>query len=134
MMEGVLIIIVGLIGLYLIALPVKMAAAAMNAKRTGTIWCLLALVGATILHGIGLSIPVLGTIIAFLLSALVFAGVLGTGFFGGIGIAILQIIFSALLAGVIVVLFGISLTALFSGIPMGAHAVSQLGTMVGAFY
>ncbi|MCD4674348.1 MAG: hypothetical protein K8R77_16925 [Anaerolineaceae bacterium] len=132
-METILIIIVALVGLSLIALPVKMAAAAMDAKRTGTFWCLIALAGASIMHGLGLTVPVFGTIIAFILSAIVFAAILGTGFFGGIGIAILHIIFSALLAGVIVLLFGVSLAGLLSELPAGLHQLESLMALVASF-
>lgn len=41
--------------------------------------------------------PVIGTLVAFLLSAMAFAGILGTGFLRGVGIALLYIIFLALL-------------------------------------
>jgi hypothetical protein len=37
-MEILGIIIVGILGVYIIALPVKMAAAAMGAERTGVVW------------------------------------------------------------------------------------------------
>jgi hypothetical protein len=109
-MEYVILIIGLLICLYIIGLPVKIAAAAMGAQRTGMFWCLLALVGSSILHAIGATVPCIGTVIAFILSALAFSAILGTGFFGGIGIEILTIIFSAILVIILTLVFGVSLT------------------------
>ena len=92
-------------------LPVKMAAAAMSAKRTGFIWCFLALLGASFVEGLGLSVPVYGTLVSFLLSAAVFAGFLGTDYLRGIGIAILHILFSILILFIFAALCGIGLSA-----------------------
>lgn len=105
-----------LVGLYLIALPVKLAAAVMGAERTGTFSCLFALIIASVLHGFGLTVPVIGTIIAFFLSALGFAVVLGTDFFRGIGIAVLHIVFSAVLVIILLTLFGASLEPILSSL------------------
>jgi hypothetical protein len=105
-------IIVVLLGLFIIALPVKMAAATMGAERTGVFWCLIALIGSSILHSIGLVVPCLGSVIAFLLSSLAFAAILGTGFLRGIGIHILAIVFSALLVGCLSIVLGINLADL----------------------
>ncbi len=88
-------------------IPLKLAAAAMGAERTGLIACLLALVGASLVHGIGLSVPVYGTVVAFLLSALAFAAILGTGFIRGIGIAVLFMIFSGIITYVLSLILGI---------------------------
>jgi len=85
-METILIIIVALVGLSLIALPVKMAAAAMDAKRTGTFWCLIALAGASILHGLGLTVPIFGTIIAFIYLQLSLQQFSEQGFSGELGL------------------------------------------------
>ncbi len=119
-MEGgtvaILAIIAIFVGLYIIALPVKIAAAMMGAQRTGMFSCLVALIIASILHGLGLTVPVVGTIVAFFLSALGFAIILGTDFFRGIGIAILHIIFSAILVLILVAVFGVSLGPILSSI------------------
>jgi len=113
-MEGIWLIVAVLIGLYIIALPVKMAAAAMGAKRTGVLWCLLALIGSSILHAIGLAIPCIGSIAAFLLSAVAFAAILGTGFLKGIGIEILVVVFSTILVLILTLVLGVSLAELLS--------------------
>lgn len=100
-----------LAALLLIVLPLQWAARVMAARRTGFGWCFLALIGATILHSLGLMAPVAGTIVAFLLSALGFASLLGTDYLRGIGIALLYLIFSVGLVFVLSALFGISLAA-----------------------
>lgn len=105
-----------IVGLYIVALPVKMAAAAMGADRTDTFSSLIALIVASVLHAIGLAVPVAGTIVAFLLSALAFAVVLGTGFFRGIGIAILHIVFTVILVFILTTVFGVSLAGIFSSL------------------
>ena len=113
-MEILITIIVIIVGLFLITLPVKLAASAMGAKRTGTFWCLIALIAASIMHALGLTLPVVGTIIAFLLSSVAFAVILGTGILRGMGIAVLQLIFSAILVFIVVAIFGVSLGGLFN--------------------
>lgn len=111
-MEYFLLIIAALIGLYIIALPVKFAGAAMGAQRTGVVWCLLALTGSSIMHALGLAVPCIGSIVAFVLSAIAFAVIMGTDILRGIGIEILVIIFSAILLGCVSLGFGVSLTGL----------------------
>ena len=106
-MEVVITIVAVLVGLWLIALPVKMAAAAMGAERTGVFWCLLALIGSGIMHGLGTLVPCIGSIVAFLLSAVAFAAILGTGFLRGIAIEILVVIFSAILGVVVMLVLGV---------------------------
>lgn len=101
-----------IVGLFIIALPVKLAAAAMGAKRTGFVWCLVALVVSSIMHSIGLAVPVIGTIVAFLLSCFGFSLILKTSFVRGIGIAILHMIFAAIIIAVLSVVFGLSLAGL----------------------
>ncbi len=118
---GLLLLLV--VGIILIALPVKLAAGAMHARRTGFLWCLLALAGSYVLHGIGLSVPVIGTVVAFFLSALAFTIILGTDYLRGIGIEILAIVFSAVLVAIVVLValvFGISLGGLIA-ILSGVH-------------
>ena len=95
---GLLLAILALIaGLLVILLPLKLAAAAMGARRAGWGWCLLALLVASFVHSLGLAVPLLGTLVAFLLAALIFSGILGTTFLRGVGIAILHTVFTALL-------------------------------------
>ena len=113
-MEIFIAIIVVLVGLFLITLPVKLAASSMGAKRTGTFWCLIALIAASVMHALGLTVPVVGTIIAFLLSSVAFAVILGTGILRGMGIAVLHVIFSAILVVIVVAILGVSLGGLFN--------------------
>ena len=94
--------------------PVQWAARLMKARNTGFWQCFLALVAATILHGLGLLAPVAGFIVAFLLSAAGFAAILGTDYLRGIGIAILYVIFSAIILVVLCLIFGISLAGLMA--------------------
>ncbi len=118
-MEILISILVFIAMLFIIALPLKMAAAALGAKRTGFVRCLIALIVASIMHSIGLGVPVIGTIVAFLLSCLVFSIILKTTFVRGIGISILHMIFSAIIIAVLTVVFGISLaglTAMMGGV------------------
>ncbi len=118
-MELLIPIVVVIVALFLIALPVKLAAAAMGAKRTGFVWCLISLVVASILQSIGLAVPVIGAIVAFLLSCLGFSVILQTTFVRGIGIAVLHMIFSVIIVVVLTVVFGVSLaglTAMFGGL------------------
>ena len=117
---GLAILLLAIIATVLIALPVHLAAGAMHARRTGFLWCLLAVAGSHILHGIGLTVPGIGTVVAFFLSALAFMIILGTDYLRGIGIALLAIVFSAILVAVFVglaLLFGISLAGLLTVLP-----------------
>ncbi len=119
----IVILLVAILGVILVALPVKVAAGAMHARRTGFLWCLLAMAGSYVLHGIGLSVPVIGTVVAFFLSALAFAVILGTDYLRGVGIELLAIIFSAILVALLAllaVIFGVSLGGLLA-ILSGAH-------------
>jgi hypothetical protein len=112
--EILIAIVVVIVGLFLITLPVKLAASAMGAKRTSTFWCLIALIAASVMHAIGLTLPVVGTIIAFLLSSVAFAVILGTGILRGMGISVLHVIFSAILVVIVVAILGVSLAGLFN--------------------
>ena len=96
---------------FLLVLPLKLAAAAMGAERTGTGWCFLALLCASWVQALGLSFPVYGSLVAFMLAAAVFAGILRTTFLRGIGIAVLHVIFAVILVVIGAALFGVSLTA-----------------------
>ena len=99
-------IAVVLVSVFVLVFPVKLAARAMGAKRSGAGWCLLALVGASLMQVLGLAVPVYGTIVAFLLSCAAFAAILGTSFLRGIGIAILHMIFTVLLLLVAALIMG----------------------------
>ena len=112
-MELLIPIVVVVVALFLIVLPVQLAAKTMGAKRTGFFWCLIALIAASVLHTVGLVVPIIGTIVAFFLSALGFSVVLETDFLKGIGIAILHIVFGIIIGVVLTVFFGASLLALF---------------------
>ena len=114
-LEVILLAAAVALGLFLIALPVKMAAAAVGADRTGVFWCLLSLVVASALHGVGLAVPVFGSIVAFLLASAGFAVILGTGFLRGMVIAVLHAVFGFLLAFALLALFGLSLGSLSLG-------------------
>lgn len=112
--DGILIIVAVLAAaVFILTLPLKLAAKAMGAKRSGAGWCLLSLMGASFMQILGLSVPVYGSIAAFLLSSAVFAGILGTDFLRGIGVSILHVIFSAILVLIAAALFGLSFTGLF---------------------
>jgi hypothetical protein len=88
-------------------MPVGWAATAVGARKTGFGACCLALVCASVLHGIGLQFPVLGSMAAFLLSAAGFAAVLGTTYAQGIAIAALHLFFMVVLLFVVSFVTGI---------------------------
>ena len=94
-----LLILVGavVLSLFIVVWPVQWAAKAMGARRTGFGWCLLSLIAALILQGLGSTVPVAGNLVALLLAALAFAGILETNYLRGIGIALLHLIFTVLL-------------------------------------
>jgi hypothetical protein len=96
LMIGALLVLT-IIGFYLMVLPLRWAAKAVDAERTGTGYCFLALIVASILQGIGSLVPVAGNLVAFLLGAAGFAAILKTSFVRGIGMAVLHILFSILL-------------------------------------
>ena len=102
--------------LCLVIWPVQWSARMMNAQHTGFGRCFMALIAATILQGLGLLVPYAGSLVAFLLSAAGFAAILGTSYLRGIGIAVLYIIFSALILVVLSLIFGISLLGLMAGV------------------
>ncbi len=86
--------------LWVVVLPLRWAARAMNARHSGFGWCLLAMICASILQAIGSAVFMGGgNLLAFLCSALAFAAILGTDFLRGIGLALLHILFTALLVG-----------------------------------
>jgi len=106
------LLITMLLVIFVLILPVKLAAEALGAQRTNVVWCFLSLLGASVMQSIGLSIPLYGSIVAFLLSSAAFAAVLGTSFLKGIGIAVLHIIFAAAILFAIAALFGMTLAGL----------------------
>lgn len=108
------LIIVGtlILSLFVLVWPVQWAAKAMGADRTGFGWCLLALIGSTILQAFGTAVPVAGNIVALLLAALAFAGILQTTYLRGIGIALLHLIFTVVLIVLITMLLGVGMTGL----------------------
>jgi len=94
-MELLAFAVVGLLitgTLFLFVLPVKLSAVALGAKRTGFWWCFLALVISNIFHALGLLVPVLGTIAAWVFCAVGFAWILDTTFLRGLGISLLQMV------------------------------------------
>ena len=95
---------------FLLVLPLKLAAAAMGAERTGTGWCFIALLCASWVQALGLSFPVYGSVVALLLASAVFAAILRASFLRGIGIAVLHVVFALILVLIGSALFGIALT------------------------
>ncbi len=95
------------VSIFILIFPLHLAAKAMNAERNGVGWCLLGLFGASFMQALGTAVPIYGNIVAFLLSATAFAGILGTSFLRGLGIAVLHIIFSVLLLVGVVLIFGL---------------------------
>jgi hypothetical protein len=112
---GVLIIIV-LVALAIVAFPTRLAAAALGAKHTGTFASLVALFVAGVLHSIGLAIPCIGSIAAFLLASLGFAWVLGTSFWRGAVIQVLSAVITVVLVVIMAAIFGVSLSAIIPGL------------------
>lgn len=92
---GIIALIVTI--LIVLLLPVKLAAGVMGAKRSGLFWSAVALIGTTILHSFGLTVPLYGSLVAFVFSGIGFSLILGATFWGGMGIALLHIVFSALI-------------------------------------
>ncbi len=118
MESGIGLILIFLVILFvvlgIIAFPIKLAAAAMGAQNTGTGSCLLALIIAGFLHSVGLAVPCAGSIVAFILSTLGFAWILGTNFWRAIGIQVLSIIFASILILILTAVFGVSITDVLS--------------------
>jgi len=88
-------IILLIIVVAILVLPLKMAAAVMGARNTGTFHCLFALLLAVIIqHFVGGLIPGVtqqyGLLITIPLAAIAYMLVLGTGFLKAIVIAIVQ--------------------------------------------
>ena len=111
-MEVFLIILILFAAMALVILPLEWAAKAVGAKRTTWGWCLLALMSASIMQLIGWSVPVAGNVVAFLLSALAFAAILDTTYLRGVAVALLHIIFLAILVLLAAVMGFVSLAGL----------------------
>ncbi len=101
MAEGIVSIIIAalifLVVLFVMVFPLQMAARFMQAERSSALWCLLALVCSNIAQSLAPVFLPLSAILSLLLSAAVFAGMLGTSFLKGIGIALLHGFFSFML-------------------------------------
>lgn len=91
-------------------LPVKMAAAMLSARRTGFVFCAIALFLSFGIYAASLTVPLVGPMVAFFLNGLSFSIVLGTGFIRGLLISLLHGFFAALLAiglGLILIALGV---------------------------
>lgn len=95
------------IALVLAVLPVKWAAMAVGAGRTGFWHSLLALLCASALYLLGSQLQHAGPVLAFLLAAAGFAGVLETSYPKGLAIAVLHGVFGLFTAMVVGLLFGL---------------------------
>jgi hypothetical protein len=106
LMVLLILLVLVIIGFVLMVLPLKMAAKAVGAENTGMFACFLALIVASILQAIGSLVPVFGNLVAFLLGAAGFAGILKTSFVRGIAMAVLHMLFSILIVVLIVAVMG----------------------------
>ena len=95
--------------LLLSVLPVMVGAAVVGAERRGILWSLVATVVAGVLHGLGLTVPGIGNVVAFVLAGVAFAWVLQTGIIKGLIIHLIQIVFWGVLGALATVLFGVAL-------------------------
>ncbi len=102
-------IVVLFVILVLSVLPIMVGAAMVGATRRGILWSLLAMIVSAVLHGLGLTVPVFGNIIAFVLAGVGFAWILETTVIRGMIIHLVQLVFWAVLGILATVLFGISL-------------------------
>lgn len=105
-MELLKLALVVFVALLVFVKPVQWAAAMMGAERTGFLRCLLSLIAASILQTLGLTVPVYGNLVAFLLASAGFSAILSTTFLRGIGIAVLHAILAAILFFVLTLVFG----------------------------
>ncbi len=97
--NGLYTILILVIKVIILVVPVKLAAMWMAAKRTGFLWCALALLISAILYQVGeMLVPTYGTIVAFLLASAGFTLILGTSYAGGIGVSLLYLLFSLLIS------------------------------------
>jgi|GEM_PF-4696706 len=100
------VIIVFVLSVFFTLIPLKLAAGALNTERDSFGWCFLALLAASVLQALAFQVvPGYGNIVAVVLSAVAFMLVLGSGFFGGLAIALLHIVFSFLI-GYLLKIFG----------------------------
>ena len=98
--------------LVLSVLPIMVGAAMVGAKRRGILWSLLAMIASGILHALGLTVPVFGNIVAFVLAGIGFAWILETTVIRGMIIHLIQLVFWAVLGIVATVIFGVSLLSM----------------------
>ncbi|MDA0323009.1 MAG: hypothetical protein O2923_09890 [Verrucomicrobia bacterium] len=108
----VLLLVSIFLGLVIIALPVRWAAGVVGARHRGYGRCLLALIVTTFLAALGMQIQIAGPLVALLLSAAGYAGVLGTSYPRGIAIAVLHFIFAFLIFFAVATIFGIGIVGL----------------------
>ena len=101
-------IVVLLVILVLSVLPIMVGAAMVGAERRGLLWSLLAMIVSGVLHSVGLTVPGIGTLIAFFLAGVGFAWILETTIVRGIIIHIVQLVFWAVFGVLASILFGIS--------------------------
>lgn len=95
--------------LVLSVLPIMVGAAMVGAKRRGVLWSLVAMIASGILHTLGLTVPVVGNIVAFVLAGIGFAWILETTVVRGMIIHLVQMVFWVILGVLATVMFGISL-------------------------
>ena len=92
-------ILLAVLGLYLTFLPVRIAVWRSKATRSGIGWCLLAIVGASAIHLLGLlagsaETPFLTGSVGLLLAAFAFRLILGISYGKGLIIAVVHGLFS----------------------------------------
>lgn len=95
--------------LVLSVLPIMVGAALVGAERRGVLWCLVAMVVSGILHSLGLTVPGIGTLVAFALAGLGFAWILRTGFVKGIVVHLIQLVFWVVVGTIATIFFGVAL-------------------------
>jgi hypothetical protein len=93
----------------LVTFPLQLAAKMFGATEAGVGKALFAIILGTIVHGIGLFVPVCGSIIAFILVAAVYAWIFEVGFLRGVGIAVFQFFFAVVEVVLLVYILGVSL-------------------------
>ena len=107
MTESVLITL--LVILLISVVPILVGAKLVGAGRSDFLWCIAALAVATVLHFFGTMVPVIGTLVAFLLAGVGFAWVLETSFLKGLLIHLVQLIFGAVFGFIASIAFGVAI-------------------------
>lgn len=77
--------------------PLQLAAIAVGARRRGFGWCLVATTLSGFFHAGGLYTPIVGNIIAFFSSGLVYAAMLDSTFARGLLMALIQLVLAVAL-------------------------------------